>query len=475
MLKFPSPYDKILPDQIKTEKTPEYNRDNNICNQIIGSLVGLAIGDALGASVEFRPQQYLAANPVSKMQGGGTWGLDAGKWTDDTSMALCLASSLIAENGFNPYNQMVRYKWWHKHGYFSSTGHCFDIGKATRQSIVEFTLRQEILKIPYRCRNEYEVDTLTLDSIERIKDFNMYCSEEDSAGNGALMRLCPVPLFYFKTPDIAVEYAGRSALLTHSDKKAVDACRYYAALIIGALNGYDKDELLHNDFYKKNKHWFGNESIHEDIILVAEGSFKKKGGYEQGIRGKGYVVNSLEAALWAFWSDGNSFEKGALATVNLGDDTDTTAAIYGQLAGAYYGYKKIPKEWLDKLYARELIVCMGEWLHFQGSQRGLEDFIQYPITSPSILTKTSRSQEQKQNQQTASAATASAEPNKSTDANVNNKSNNMSYSKQLSNSIHSNDLESDFDGVSSFMSSNDQDTYTRKTHAYGFYRNNSKN
>jgi ADP-ribosylglycohydrolase len=384
MMKFPGPSEKVLPHEIKFERTPHYHKKDDVCNRIIGSLVGLAVGDALGASVEFRPQQYLAANPVRKMEGGGTWGLDAGKWTDDTSMALCLASSLITQNGYNPYDQMVRYKWWFKYGYLSSTGNCFDIGKATRQSLMEFSTRQQSLKIPYRCRSEYEVDTLTLDSVERIEAFDVHCGDQDSAGNGALMRLAAVPLFYFQRPTIAVEYAGRSAALTHASKKAIDACRYYAALIIGALRRLSKDQLLNRNFYSTYKDWFGEEPLDADIKLVAEGSFKRNGGYADGIRGKGYVVNALEAALWAFWSDEGSFEKGALAAVNLGDDTDTTAAIYGQLAGAYYGHENIPKDWIKKLYAHDLIVCMSEWIHFQGQQHGSTNFEDQSISATEI-------------------------------------------------------------------------------------------
>jgi len=499
MMKFPLPNDKVLPDQIKIEKIPDYHRKDDICNRVIGSLVGLAIGDALGASVEFRPQQYLADHPVRTMEGGGTWGLDAGKWTDDTSMALCLAASLIIENSFNPYDQMVRYKWWHKHGYLSSTGHCFDIGQATRQSLKEFSLRQEIVKTHYRCRSEYEVDTLTWDSVERIKEFDICCGDRDSAGNGALMRLAPIPLFYFETPKIAIEYAGRNASLTHANKKAIDACRYYAALIIGALRGLSKDELLDRDFYSNNKQWFGEELLHDDIKLVAEGSYKKKGGYEEGIRGKGYIISALEAALWAFWSDENSFEKGALAAVNLGDDTDTTAAIHGQLAGAYYGYKKIPKEWLDKLYAHNLLICMGEWLHFRGSQRGLKNPQEQHTTPEPFQTQLSKSHEQKQQQSVNASVTSQS--NHLQNYEVENKSKqkknylkqrsdmneshsvtnyNRSISLDSTRNISTNgdrspiDFHLDFQGASSFTRDNEQDDYTRKAFDYGFYRSNPK-
>ncbi|CAF4098463.1 unnamed protein product, partial [Rotaria sordida] len=127
--------------------------------------------------------------------------------------------------------------------------------------------------------------------------------------------------------------------------------------------------------YKKHKSWFGNKPLCEEIKQIAEGSYKKKGGYQDGIRGKGYIVNALEAALWAFWSDNNSFEQGVLAAVNLGDDTDTTAAIYGQLAGAYYGYKKLPKKWVNQVYANKFILNLSKWIVYEGENWKQTDVI----------------------------------------------------------------------------------------------------
>ena len=182
------------------------------------------------------------------------------------------------------------------------------------------------------------------------------------------MRLAPVPLFFYRIPQIAVEYSGISGKITHGDQKAYDACRYYAALIVAALHDETKDQLLDNEFYSKHISWFNNEPLHPDIESIARGSYKREAGYDGGIRGKGYIVSALEAALWAFWSDENSFEKGALAAVNLGDDTDTTAAIYGQLAGAHYGYDKLPKYWLDQIHSHKFMKIIGEWIAYEGEQ-----------------------------------------------------------------------------------------------------------
>ncbi|CAF5069673.1 unnamed protein product, partial [Rotaria sp. Silwood1] len=124
---------------------PPQSVDENLLRRILGSLIGLALGDALGAHVEFRPHQYMVEHPVKDLQGGGTWGLQKGQFTDDTSMALCLAISLIIHCDFNPYDQLVRYKWWYKDGYMSSTGQCFDIGSSTRQALNEFERRQHHL------------------------------------------------------------------------------------------------------------------------------------------------------------------------------------------------------------------------------------------------------------------------------------------------------------------------------------------
>jgi ADP-ribosylglycohydrolase len=285
------------------------------------------------------------------------------QFTDDTSMALCLANSLVARRGFVPYDQLVRYKWWYNYGYMSSTGQCFDIGAATRQSIVEFEHRQK------QRAKEFGIKLKDMDYLsdpELLEKFNVYCSEVEVAGNGALMRLAPVPLFFYRSPAAAVEFSGRSGQITHGDQKAYDACRYYGALIVAALRGETKDEILDKGFYLKHKPWFGEKELHSDINSIAEGSYQKWNGYDGGIRGKGYIVSALEAALWAFWSDEGSFEKGALAAVNLGDDTDTTAAIYGQLAGAYYGYQKLPAHWLNYVYAKTFMLKLSKWIAYEG-------------------------------------------------------------------------------------------------------------
>jgi ADP-ribosylglycohydrolase len=280
-------------------------------------------------------------------------------------MALCLASSLVAQRDYDPYDQLVRYKWWFRDGYMSSTGQCFDIGSSTKQSLLEFERRQKLLAKKYKIPLD-QLDFLS-DS-QHLDEFDVKCSEEGVAGNGALMRLAPVPLFFYLHPDYAVEYSGHSGEITHGDKKAYDACRYYGALIVAAVNGKTKEELLDTNFYENHERWFSDKPLHADIERIARGSYQKEKGYAEGIRGKGYIVSALEAALWAFWSDGGSFHKGVLAAINLGDDTDTTAAIYGQLAGACYGYRNLPEEWRDQVYAKDFIKCLSKWIVYEGTR-----------------------------------------------------------------------------------------------------------
>ncbi|CAF3667651.1 unnamed protein product [Rotaria sp. Silwood1] len=245
----------------------------------------------------------------------------------------------------------------------SSTGQCFDIGSATSQSLREFERRQQLFATKYQISPD-QLDYLS--DPDLLMEFDVKCSEIGVAGNGALMRLAPVPLFFYRHPIDAVELSGISAVITHGDAKAYDACRYYGALIVATLRGETKAELLDDNFYLNHESWFNNKPLTQEVMDVARGSYKKAGGYRDGIRGKGYIVSALEAALWAFHYDGNSFEKGVLDAVNLGDDTDTTAAIYGQLAGAYYGYNKLPEKWIKQIYAHNFITCVCKWIVYEG-------------------------------------------------------------------------------------------------------------
>jgi len=287
-----------------------------------GSLLGLAVGDALGTTLEFESPGTF--DPVSEITGGGPFGLPAGCWTDDTSMALCLAESLIECRGFDPYDQMSRYVRWYRDGHLSSTGDCFDIGMTTRTALHLFETTGE----PYGGS-----------------------TDPHSAGNGSLMRLSAVPLFFADLPHEAMHLSGESSRTTHGTQSAVDACRYMAALIVGAVQGVRKEELLAS-FYSPVPDYWQRNPLCPEIEEIAAGSFKRKQPPE--IRGSGYVVHSLEAALWAFHHTGD-FREGCLKAVNLGDDADTTGAVYGQLAGAFYGVEGIPAEWLETLAMRDLI------------------------------------------------------------------------------------------------------------------------
>jgi ADP-ribosylglycohydrolase len=263
------------------------------------------------------------------MVGGGPFSLAPGEWTDDTSMALCLAESLLECDGFDPVDQLRRYTRWYREGYLSSNGRCFDIGNTV------------------------------LDALRRFEETGApYCGATDfwMAGNGSLMRLAPVPLWFAANPAEAVAHAADSSRTTHGAVAAVDACRYYAGLIIGALHGADKEALLSTRYEPSPGIWAA-EPLAEEIDEIAHGAFKRREPPE--IAGVGFAVKSLEAALWAFHL-GSSFREGLLLAVNLGDDADTTGAIFGQLAGAYYGEGAIPAEWSERLAHRELIGSFAE-------------------------------------------------------------------------------------------------------------------
>ncbi len=295
-----------------------------------GALLGLAAGDALGTTLEFRTPGSF--QPIHDIVGGGPFNLKPGQWTDDTSMALCLAASLVERQAFDPVDQLERYVRWFREGYLSSNGYCFDIGNTTRAALLRF----ERTHAPY-------------------------CGSADpqAAGNGSLMRLAPVPLFFAGSPEEAIERSGESSRTTHGARVCVDACRYLGALIVGAVRGAAKEELVSCHYSPVPGYW-QRRPLAPEVEVVATGSYKRREPPE--IHGSGYVVKSLEAALWAFYH-GGSFKEGCLLAANLGDDADTTAAVYGQLAGAYYGEQAIPEAWRARLALRETIEALAEQIH----------------------------------------------------------------------------------------------------------------
>jgi len=283
--------------------------DDSVRPRARGALLGLAVGDALGASVEFSPPGTF--EPVTTMRGGGPFGLAPGAFTDDTSMALCLAESLIACGGHDAEDQLRRYVDWYRRGHNSSTGECFDIGGTTR---------------------------LALERFEATGRTDVADPSELAAGNGSLMRLAPVALWASDAIE-AAELGAASSATTHAAPQAIDACRMYAVLIHEAVRGAAHEQLF------DQRRW-GDAGLHPAVAAIAAGSYTQR--QPPQIRATGYVVDTLEAALWAI-STTDSFADAVLRAVNLGEDSDTVGAVTGQLAGAIYGRLAIPPEWRETL------------------------------------------------------------------------------------------------------------------------------
>ncbi len=283
---------------------------NNLTDKKKGMFYGLAIGDALGAAVEFcKPDTF---KPVTDYRDGGPHGLDSGQWTDDTSMALALADSLAI--GWNTKDQLEKYYEWYSNGKYSVTGSLFDIGIATRNALETFARNKSIVNNP----------------------------EISSSGNGSIMRLAPIPICYAESSiDELCDKARQSTMTTHSSPLCQDCCVYMSVVLVALMNGENKEEVLSRDWWDKK-----DISLDEKVLGIIENDKESKG--------TGFVIDSLHAAIWAF-KEGNSFEDSVLKGVNLGDDADTTGAVCGQLAGAHWGYKQIPKHLIDGLDKKEMI------------------------------------------------------------------------------------------------------------------------
>lgn len=316
----------------------------DIHDKLKGMLVGLAIGDMLGMPVEFKdPSEF---ETLTEPIGGGSHNLPIGYWTDDTSMALCLADSLLEYQGYNSYDVMNKYWLWRSQGYRSSTGKCFDIGNQTSSAI-----------------NQY---------ISSGGYVNSDTPRTINAGNGCIMRLAPVIIAAYekRKPKDIVELASISSRETHYSLEAELATEVFANLLIKAIEHKPKSEIL---YYRKPQPTDRFIAFEEDVSINGQPppEFTYRQTYNKilsaidfdrkDLNNDGYIIYSLQIAVWALHNFDN-FKNGSLAVVNLGGDSDTNAAIYGQLAGAYYGYKEIPAKWRKILYQEKEISELADKL-----------------------------------------------------------------------------------------------------------------
>ncbi len=299
------------------ERTMETINDGHL-NRYRGALFGMAVGDALGAPIEGVNGEIFKLE-ITEMIDSERHGIPKGHWTDDTSMALCLAKSLIEKNGYDPVDQMTRWFKWMTEGYMSSTGACFGIGKTTRLVLTKFGVTGEIEGL-------------------------------DSAANGAAMRLLPIPLAYRNSPIRTVELARHNCKMTHNNIIAMEASEWLAyAVNLGIRSPYrsgltPKEGLLLS--FDRN---FSSPEIRElfnKFVLDEEMSI---------VNPSGYIVETLAAVLSAFKRHPSDFEAGMTYIVNLGGDADTTGAIYGYIAGAYLGYDAIPQRWVEPIAMKNVI------------------------------------------------------------------------------------------------------------------------
>ena len=293
---------------------------DDIRDRALGAFLGLAVGDAVGTTLEFRPRDVEPR--LEDMIGGGPFGLPRGGWTDDTSMALALADSLADCGTLDCRDLMDRFVRWWRGGEYSYTGSCFDIGSTIRAALERF---------------------------ERTGDPMAGSTDPRSAGNGSLMRLAPVAL-RFLTDRARLDWAAeQQSRTTHGAQEAVDACRGFADVLADAISGKARPDVLAPRTLESAPR----------ISEILGGSWRGRARDE--IRSSGYVVHTLEAAIWSVARTGN-FRNAVLLAANLADDADTVAAVAGQLAGAIYGLSGIPQQWLDQIAWKDRLLDAAEKL-----------------------------------------------------------------------------------------------------------------
>lgn len=283
---------------------------NKLRDKKLGTLVGLAVGDAMGAPYEFLDKSRYT--PIKEYNTGGAHNVSIGEWTDDTSMALCLAQSLIDCNGFDAKDQMEKYLKWYTEGYMCTRKRCFDIGNSTAKSIIDFELNRNIFS---------------------------KVTKNDESGNGTIMRLAPIPMLY-SGDFMLLEFAKKSSLTTHKSLEASKCAEILA-------------QIIHRCYYNEDKNYILENS--NELEFISEAKQMKE------TIPTGYCIDTLEVAIRGFYNFDN-FIDGLLYCISLGEDTDTVGAVYGQIAGAYYGLSGIPDYYKENLMQYDKILEIGNKL-----------------------------------------------------------------------------------------------------------------
>lgn len=305
-------------------------------NTVESGLFGLAVGDALGVPVEFKSRNYLKENPVIEMFGFGTHHQPAGTWSDDSSLAFCLAESLCS--GYDLNDIAGNFVKWYSGNLWTPHGEVFDIGIATQHAILNIAKGHQ----PDLCGG----------------------FEEKDNGNGSLMRILPLVFYLQNEKDIEVIYqkVKQVSSITHAHFRSVFSCFIYVIYCLEIVKRKDKFEAykemqnIISGFLKDKK--FNPFEIQLFDRILKNDITKYP---EENIHSSGYVLDSLQASLWCFLNS-DTYEETVLKAVNLGEDTDTTGAIAGGLAGIYYGIENIPEKWIDKLVKSNEIKDLAERL-----------------------------------------------------------------------------------------------------------------
>lgn len=301
-------------------------------NKLKSAILGLAVGDALGVPYEFISRDIIKKNPCKDMIGYGTHNKKAGTWSDDTSLTLCLLDNLNNKN-INYNDIMDSFALWYDKGHYTADGDTFDIGITTRDAIDNYKNG----KNPIKCG----------------------LSDEYSNGNGSLMRILPIAFYIKKYFDgklfensEVINIIYNISSLTHSHKRSLIACVIYTAIALNLINDMKIEEAI-NKALKDSFDYYKNENEINNYKRIFDSDFKKLN--DTKIKSSGYVVHTLEASIWILLNTSN-YKDAVLKAVNFGDDTDTTAAVIGGLAGLYYGVDNIPSKWIDTLVNKELII-----------------------------------------------------------------------------------------------------------------------